>query len=89
MVLIQKYYNLLKSIKEAIIQISPRESEYIIYNEDFEELISKEGDSIALILLGTSQFLTGQAFDMNFISKKGHEKDIVVGYNKFLIIVLI
>jgi kynureninase len=49
--------------EEAIIQICPRENEVLIRTEDFEELVQEHGDSIALIMIGTTQFLTGNYYE--------------------------
>jgi kynureninase len=69
--------------KEALLQIGPREGEHWIRTEDILELIEKEGDSIAVILLSGVHFLSGQAFELEKITKLGHEKGCFVGLITF------
>jgi kynureninase len=67
--------------KDALIELYPGKGEDILRTEDIETLINKEGDSIALILLGGINYYTGQAFDMKRITELGHKKKIVVGFD--------
>lgn len=60
---------------------SPRNGEQTIRMEDLEALIAREGESIALILLGGVNFFTGQAFDMERITRIGHEHGCIVGFD--------
>jgi kynureninase len=68
-------------INDALIELTPRENEAIIYTEDIEKVITEQGDSIALIMLGGVNYYTGQAFDMKRITEIAHQKNIVVGFD--------
>lgn len=65
----------------ALIEIKPREGESTIRTEDIEELIDKDGNSIALIWLAGVNYFTGQAFEMERITKAGHKKGCIVGFD--------
>jgi kynureninase len=65
----------------SLLELTPREGESYVRDEDVESLIDREGDSIALILLGGVNYATGQAFDMEAITKTGHKKGCVVGFD--------
>jgi kynureninase len=64
-----------------LIELTPREGEATLRTEDILELIDREGDSIALIMLGGVNYYTGQAFDMAAITEAGHKKGCVVGFD--------
>jgi kynureninase len=63
----------------SLIELTPREGESCLRDDDIETLIEREGDSIALILLGGVNYATGQAFDMPGITKVAHRKGCFVG----------
>lgn len=66
---------------EALIELAPRAGEDMIRMEDIEDLIAKEGGSIALILIGAVNYYTGQWFDMPRITKAGHAAGAIVGFD--------
>ncbi|MGQ0542432.1 MAG: kynureninase [Blastocatellia bacterium] len=65
----------------TLIQLTPREGEPTLRTEDILETIDREGDSIALVLLGGVNYYTGQAFDMRAITEAGHKAGAVVGFD--------
>ncbi len=67
--------------EDALIEVKSRKPEWYIRTEDLLETLEREGESIALILLGGVNYLTGQAFEMEKITKKAHEQGCVVGYD--------
>lgn len=68
-------------ITNGLIELEPREGETTLRTEDILETIDREGDSIALILLGGVNYYTGQAFDMPVITEAGHRKGCIVGFD--------
>ena len=59
--------------ENAIREISPREGEYTLREEDILEVIEKEGSTIALVLFSGIQYYTGQWFPMQSITQKAKE----------------
>ena len=62
----------------SLIELTPREGEACIRDEDIESLIDREGESIALILLGGVNYATGQYFNIPEITRAGHSKGCIV-----------
>nr|XP_026693024.1 kynureninase-like isoform X2 [Ciona intestinalis] len=67
--------------EDSIIQLQPRENEEILRTADILDVIEKQGDSIALVLLPGIQYYTGQLFDMEVITKAAQAKGCMVGYD--------
>lgn len=65
--------------EEALIELPLRDGEATHRTEDIEAFLRKQGDTIALILLGGVNYYTGQVFDMEHITRVGHECGCVVG----------
>jgi kynureninase len=65
----------------ALIELAPREGESTLRTEDIIEAIEREGESVALVMLGGVNYYTGQAFDMKTITLAGHNAGAVVGFD--------
>ncbi len=66
---------------ESLVLVRPREGEALIRDEDLHDLIDREGESIALVMLPGVQYYTGQLFDIEEITRQGHAKGCVVGFD--------
>ncbi len=66
---------------DALIEVGPREGEDTIRNDDLLELIDREGEGIALIMLPGVQYYTGQAFDLAEITRAAHRMGCKVGFD--------
>ncbi|MFN0200790.1 MAG: kynureninase [Bacteroidia bacterium] len=67
--------------EKALIRFAPREGETLLRTEDILTYLETEGEEIALVLLGGVNYYTGQAFDIETITQKAHEKNIFIGWD--------
>jgi kynureninase len=65
----------------SLIELTPREGEACLRDEDIELLIDRHGDEIALIMLGGVNYSTGQAFDLAGVTRAGQAHGCVVGFD--------
>jgi kynureninase len=66
---------------DAIIEVAPREGDHVITDEDILTAIRANADQLALVMIGGVNYYTGQLFDMESITKTGHETGAVVGFD--------
>lgn len=67
--------------EDAIVEISPREGEHLINEEDILAKIEELGDSLAMVMIGGVNYYTGQLFDMKTITEAGHNVGAIVGFD--------
>src|SRR2546423_2288331 len=67
--------------KDALILASPRKGEFTVRTEDIVDLIEKNRDSLALVIMAGVNFFTGQLFDMQTITKAAQQYGIIVGFD--------
>ena len=66
---------------DSLIRLRPRDGETTLRTEDIIETIRREGPRVALVMLGAVNYLTGQWFDMDAITRAGREAGAVVGWD--------
>lgn len=66
---------------EAIVEISPREGEYLWRTEDILKVIEENKDTAALLMMGGVNYFTGQVFEMKTITEAAQKNGIVVGWD--------
>ncbi|MGH8589309.1 MAG: kynureninase [Gammaproteobacteria bacterium] len=65
----------------SLLVARPRTGEACLRGEDLAEAIEREGDAIALILLPGVQYYTGEVLDLGEITRIGHRRGCVVGFD--------
>lgn len=67
--------------REAVVRLKPREGERTLRAEDIEKFLHEHGQSVALMMLGGVNYLTGQLMDMGRLTEAGHRTGAVVGWD--------
>lgn len=65
----------------SLVELAPRPGEFTLREEDIFTSIDREGASTALVLLGGINYSTGQFFDLPAITRVGHARGCVVGFD--------
>jgi len=66
---------------EGLIELTPREGEELLRQEDILQKIEEHGKSLALVMIGNTNYYTGQAFDMKSIAAHAHKHGAKVGFD--------
>jgi len=66
---------------DCLVELRPKSGEYAINSEDIRSAIQEVGDELALVLLGNTNYYTGQYFDMKTISSWAHQAGALVGFD--------
>lgn len=66
---------------DAIIEVFPREGEYILRTEDIIKAINDNAGELALVLFSGINYYTGQWFDMPAITEAAHAVGVYAGFD--------
>ena len=66
---------------EVIIEVGPREGEYVIRTEDILSSIQKHAAETALVIFSGVNYYNGQVFDMKAITKAAHDAGAYCGFD--------
>ena len=67
---------------DAIVRLTPRQGEVNLRTEDVISTVVDQADSIALLMLGGVNYLTGQFLDIPAITTAARDVGIVVGWDR-------
>ena len=67
--------------KDSLILWEPRQGEELCHFEDLEKIMKTEGDQVALLLIGSTNYYTGQSFPLKKITELGHRHGSKVGFD--------
>jgi kynureninase len=65
--------------RDTLLLAGPRKGEFAVRTEDIVDVIEKQGDQIAVVLIGAVNFFSGQLFDIPTITAAAQKHGIVVG----------
>lgn len=66
---------------EAVVRLRPRAGEHTLRTEDVIGAIEREGESLALVMLGGVNYLSGQVMDFAAITAAGQRVGAMVGWD--------
>ena len=66
---------------DAVVRVAPPDGEVLVGTEDILAAIEREGDRLALVLLGAVNYLTGEMVDVRAITAATHAAGAVSGWD--------
>ena len=66
---------------DAIIELTPREGEYTLRDEDILKAITDAGDSVATVMIGAVNYYTGQFYNLKEITETAHSIGAICGFD--------
>lgn len=66
---------------EAVVELKPRPGKKTVDKDQIIEQINALGDSLALVMLGNCNYLSGQYFDIKEITSTSHKHGALCGFN--------
>ena len=67
--------------EDGLILWTPPEGEELCRFSDLEAIMEEQGDSVALLMIGTTNYYSGQHFPMQKITELGHHHGCMVGFD--------
>lgn len=74
-----KFHNI--DPKDGLILWKPRKEDNLCHIEDLEQIIQRQGGEIALLMIGNTNYYSGQFYDMQKITQLGHANGMIVGFD--------
>lgn len=66
---------------QGLILWKPREGEDLCRYEDLEQILETQADEIALLMIGSTNYYSGQHFPLKKITALGHKHNCLVGFD--------
>lgn len=66
---------------DGLILWSPPEGQELCRVEDLESILEQQGESVALVLIGSTNYYSGQSFPLKRIASLGHKFGALVGFD--------
>ena len=67
--------------QQTVVELDADDNQMTTSSQRIQEVIEQHGDSLALVMLGNCNYLSGQCFDMEAITQKAKSIGAMVGFN--------
>ena len=67
--------------EESLVLWKPRKGEELCHLEDLKAILEEQGEEIALVMIGNSNYYTGQKYPIKEITELGHKYGCKVGFD--------